>query len=715
MGNTVSNSALFTAILGAALTYAIYSKFSTKKGANKSLHKKNITNESLSIYNKSNKPVYVTNPDETTEIKYSKTGVASMKAKTLIETFKKAVQMHSSHPALRYQVDGKWKDITYKQYYEGCMKVARSLVALGMEVNQSVNIIGFNSYQWFFGNMGAIFAGGKCAGIYTTNLSAASRYIVEHSDGAVVLVEDEKQLAKFLDFKDEVKTLKAIVQWSGTIPEHVKNSKSRVPVLTWDEFLAAGENEKEKNDIEVAKRMHNITPGTCASLIYTSGTTGNPKAVMISHDNINFTVNSSLNSLNNYGRVAPEERLVSYLPLSHIAAQLLDVYIPIVTTAEGQFPTTVYFARPDALKGTLKDTLVDVQPTAFFGVPRVWEKMQEAMIAKGKNGSFIVKQLGSFAKSIGGEYYANSQIGGSGDKPAMFDIVDSIVFKKVHAALGFLKCRNFFTGAAPISLDTLKYFGSLNIHVMELYGMSELTGPCTFCKHHYFKAGSIGAAIDGVEIKIDHVDGRDKAGEGEICIRSRGNMMGYMKEPLKTRETIDDEGFLHSGDVGRVDEDGLYYITGRIKELIITAGGENVAPVPIEDEIKGFLPAVSNAIVIGDRRKFLSVLLTLKTDTDQSGDKSSGKLVGAASEVCAAKTVEEAIKSKEFNDYLQKGIDKYNKGAVSAAQKVSKFCVLKEEFTIGGGELTSTLKVKRNIVNQKHAASIESIYAGSQE
>jgi len=247
--------------------------------------------------------------------------------------------------------------------------------------------------------------------------------------------------------------------------------------------------------------------------------------------------------------------------------------------------------------------------------------------------------------------------------------------------------------------------------VLELYGMSECTGPMTVSFSDYFKVGSCGPAIPGCELKIDHVEGRDKKGEGEICYRGRHIMLGYMKEPAKTREAIDPQGFLHSGDVGRIDEHGLLYITGRIKELIIGAGGENIAPVPVEDSIKAVLPAISNAMMIGDRQKYNNVLITLKTEVDDKGD-STNKLTGAALKVSdASTTVEQAIKDEKWRAYIQKGLDTANRQAASNAQTVQKFIILPIDFSVSGGELTPTLKLKRNFVCEKYRTEIARLYA----
>jgi long-chain-fatty-acid--CoA ligase ACSBG len=289
--------------------------------------------------------------------------------------------------------------------------------------------------------------------------------------------------------------------------------------------------------------------------------------------------------------------------------------------------------------------------------------------------------------------------------------VKSLMFSKVAAGLGLDRAKQLFTGAAPIGQDTLRYFGALQLPVMELYGMSECTGPQTLSLVNYFKAGACGVSLPGTEIKIDHVAGRDREGEGEICFRGRHIMLGYMHNEAKTRETIDDLGFLHSGDVGRVGSDGLLYITGRIKELIITAGGENIAPVPIEDIVKTNCPALSCVMMVGDQRKYNVCLVTLKTTPTADGGFTNQLTNEALAVSPGVTTVEEACACPVWTEYITAGIKATNAVAVSNAQKIQKFKVLPVDFSVAGNELTPTLKLKRSTVSTKYASEIEKLYA----
>eukprot|EP00164_Ancoracysta_twista_P000264 GFYU01000373.1.p1 GENE.GFYU01000373.1~~GFYU01000373.1.p1 ORF type:complete len:733 (-),score=291.21 GFYU01000373.1:191-2323(-) len=646
----------------------------------------------------------VIKPDGEMEILRSKTGVASLEPTTVMTVFKRATEASSNQPALKWEENGVWKQYTWLEYYNQVMTCARAFVALGLKPFQSVNIIGFNSREWFIANMGAIAAGGKAAGIYTTNGTDACKYITEHSEAAIVVVEDKDQLDKYIQIRDQLPLLQAIIMYRGEVPAGV-NVSGKVPVYSWEEFMGKADSvPQSKIDQLIAAQR----PGHCCTLIYTSGTTGPPKAVMISHDNLTWVARSMMGMLPDFGE--GQEHCVSYLPLSHIAAQLADIHLPMSFTAFKPGCATVWFARPDALKGTLGETLKAVRPTLFFGVPRVWEKIEEKMKAIGAKTTGVLKTVSTWAKSQGHDAFVHEQTGEDGEKNMMFAVANGVILNKVKKAMGLDRCRLCLTGAAPITKDTLNYFGSLFVTINELYGMSECTGPQCVSVHGARRIGSCGHIIPSAEMKLEHVKGRDREGEGEICYRGRHVMMGYMKNEAKTRESIDEDGWLHSGDVGRVDEYGLLYITGRIKELIITAGGENVAPVPVEDAIKSNCPGLSNVMMVGDKRKYNVALVTLKTKQLDDGSFSD-QLIGEATSVGTATTVSEAKQDKSWETYITNGIAAYNKTAVSNAAKVQKFRILDTDFSVNGGELTATMKLRREIVSQKYASVIDGLYA----
>ncbi|XP_008292383.1 long-chain-fatty-acid--CoA ligase ACSBG2-like [Stegastes partitus] len=634
--------------------------------------------------------------DQAVRLRMEGSGPGSETPITIHQLFLEAVDKCEDHPALISKENGQAVTLTYRQYYEQCRAAAKSFLKLGLERYHGVGILGFNSPEWFISDIGCILAGGLAAGIYTTNSPEACQYVAANCEANVLVVENQKQLQKILQVRDHLPHLKAIVQYKGELQQKAPN------LYTWAEFMKLGEDvPNEQLDAVISSLRAN----ECCTLIYTSGTTGTPKGVMLSHDNMTWTASMASKLLN---KNIDKEVLVSYLPLSHVAAQMIDIWVSMSLGA------TTYFADPDALKGTLVNTLKEARPTFFLGVPRVWEKMQERMKAVGAKGSPMRKRVADWAKSIGLQY-TYSAMNGENLVPWGFMLANNLVFKKVRAALGLDRCKLCFTGAAPITKDTLEYFMSLNIPVMELYGMSESSGPHTVSIDEY-RITSCGKVMPGCKTKLENPDAD---GNGEICFWGRHVFMGYLNMADKTTEALDEDGWLHSGDLGRHDEHDFLYITGRIKELIITAGGENIPPVPIEDAVKAEVPIISNAMLIGDKLKFLSMMLTLKCVMDDNGEPTD-ELTPEALDFCiqngiAATKVSEIIANKEPAVYkaIQEGMERVNARSTSNAQKVQKWVILERDFSVTGGELGPTMKLRRPIVVKMYQDRIDEMYAAA--
>ena len=566
----------------------------------------------------------------------------------------------------------KWQSWTFGQYYEECRTVARAMMALGLQPYDGVNVFGFNSPEWLMGEMGAIMAGGIAAGIYPTDMPDQVVYKSKHSSSSIAVVENEAKLKVFADNISSLPKLKAVIVWAAETPSKLADFNG-VKVVTWSKLADIA---KTVTDADLDKRIESLKPGNVCAYIYTSGTTGNPKAVMISHDNIIFSSTCTLYHLQFLAKSAGmQERVLSFLPLSHVAGMMMDIVIPMVLGAKRPGYMSVYFARPYDLKmSSIGDRLRTVQPTMFLGVPRVWEKIAEKMKAVGKSTTGLKKTLATWAKAKGLEHARNCQMGGSGAKPAFYSLADKIVLSKVKSALGLNKCKFGFTGAAPITTETLEYFGQLGIQINEVYGMSECTGTTSASTDAAHVWGSCGWATAGVELKIfkegpgknveapyaQDLHNPTEDEQGEVCFRGRHIMMGYMANPdlgadhvkeinAKNAEAIDSEGWLHSGDKGCMDARGLLRITGRYKELIIGAGGENIAPVPIEDNVKKLCPAVSNIMMVGDKRKFNVAIVTLKakgaTGELPGGDDLDGDALGLVEGVT---TISQACKNPAF-------------------------------------------------------------------
>lgn len=728
-------------------------------GANQAVMKKAPTAEEQADrygnYDEAKGPFWTTDRSQGKEPVLSKAGQGAQEPMTIIDFFKKTCKNKGAKAALCVErplpkLDGKkwppalplgeWKTWSFTQYYDDVILASKALIALGLERGDGVSIFGFNAPEWFMGQMSAIFAGGIAAGIYPSDTPEQVCFKARHSHAAIAVCETEKQAAMFRKFAAEGKLphLKAIIIWDFENPSETKNEDDNdtVTEVHWSNLKTfADKVTDEQLDAVIAETK----PSSVCAYIYTSGTTGNPKAVMITHDNVTFVAGAVLNNSGDLNKKAEQERVISYLPLSHVAGMMLDITCPI-STPDSPAWTTTYFARPYDLKaGSIGDRLRAVRPTLFLGVPRVWEKISEKMKAKGAETTGLKKTIATFAKKKGLAHAQELQMGGKGKKPMFHGIANTVVLSKVADALGLDKVKLALTGAAPIAVETLEYFGALGIHVNECYGMSESTGATSWSSNEAHVWGSCGWQLPSTEVKCFKVVGKTKTEvpaakdlfhpseeeQGELCFRGRHIMAGYMANPdlgeehvaeitKKNEDAIDEEGWLHSGDKGCIDARGMIRITGRYKELIITAGGENVAPVPIEDELKANCPMISNAMMVGDQRKYNVVLLTLKAEG------ASGELPGnenldaaAASFDAAIKTIPDACCSKKYITAIEDAIKKTNKSDAvpSNACKIQKFTILSRDFSSATGELTPTLKTKRSVVAKMHSELLDRMYS----
>jgi long-subunit acyl-CoA synthetase (AMP-forming) len=584
----------------------------------------------------------------------------------VMDVLEKTVRTHGPKAALRVKRNGAWKTTTWNEYRHQVRQVARALIALGTPPGRGVCIIGYNCPEWYFADVGAIYAGAVPAGIYTTSSPEQCEYITNHCEASVVFVENQEQLSKFLAVRPRLPTLKALVLMQG--------ESNQAGVYSWTKFLELGLNTPET---ELDKRIAAQNPDAMATLIYTSGTTGTPKGVMLSHDNLTWTSQVAIGLIGGN----PDDEVISYLPLSHIAEQVASLHGPMA------FGACVSFAESMEKLG---DGLREVRPHYFLAVPRVWEKIQEKIMAAGAKNPPLKKKIAAWARKQGlaGGYAEQRKEG----KPFTYAIANALVFKKVRAQLGLDRARIAVTSAAPISRDTLEFFLSLGVPICEVYGMSECTGPATASLPDKYHTGKAGYVLPGAELKI--------AEDGEVCMRGRHVFKGYFKDSTATAETLDKDGWLHSGDIGNLDAEGFLQITDRKKDLIITAGGENVAPALVEGYLKG-IPVVSQAVVLGDRQRYLTVLLTLNPDRIKIDAEACGS---------GASDPETAAKDEKFLAFLQRQIDKVNE-RLARVQAVKKFRVIPKEFSIEGGELTPTMKVKRKVVTEKYKSEIDQLYS----
>lgn len=644
---------------------------------------------------------WISNVDEELPIPMQAEGYASIRPCTLVDLLQNAKDQEPQQEALKVKRAGKWVSWSYAEYYEQAYCFARAMVSTGITNRKCINIIGFNSPEWAISFLGAAISDCVPVGVYTTSGPEAVQYISNHSEAELIVVQDEELLHLYMHAIHLMPTIKTLVVYMPkTDLNHYRNSHPQV--LSWDDFMARGTFEFD-NEVQVRSRA--ITPNRVASIIYTSGTTGPPKGVLLSHDNYTWTAAVMIEAS---GIREKNEQSVSYLPLSHVAAQVTDIVGCLYSKA------CINFADDKALQGTLGDTLKEVRPTFFLGVPRVYEKIEEKIKAVGAQSGWFKTKIATWAKDIG--YRATVAHLDHKPMPWGYCLAKTVVFQKIREAIGLERAKSCSVSAAPVSRSTIDYFASLNITLLNVYGMSESTGPMTTAYMHNFSLYSAGSAFPSATLAILDEQGKSQPRgiRGEICYKGRNKFMGYFKDPNATRACVDPNGFLHSGDEGYLDERGFLFITGRYKELIITAGGENIPPVLIEQGIRACSKLISNVFVVGEGKKFLGALITLKCEPDQNGlptQKLAGDLKGILTEIgSAAQTIDQAIEDPRIFAEVDRAVSLANFQSISRAQHVRKWTFIPGDFSIAGGELTPTMKVRRKIVNEKYRGEIERLY-----
>jgi len=582
----------------------------------------------------------------------------------LFETAKR----RGERPAYHVKQGGEWRPTSWTTYAEEIKAAGKALMALGLKPGGTVSILGFNRPEWVIMDVAAMAVGGAAAGVYTTCSAPEVQYIVDHAESLVVLVENEHQFEKVQSQRASLPRVEHVVGMKG--------AELGDGALSWEEFMARGQGV---SDEEFFARLHALEPDALATLIYTSGTTGPPKGVMLTHDNLAWTA-QTLNSLIHNGE---DDCVLSYLPLSHIAEQMLTIHGPIVAGS------SVYFAES---LDKVAENLKEVQPTLVFGVPRIWEKFHAGVSEKLAAATGLKKSLVEWVRRVASRKLEIENRGGKmGPLLALqYKFASKLVLSKLKPALGLGRARFCVSGAAPISKEVLEFFASLDILICEVYGQSEDTGPTTINLPGKTRLGTVGGLIPGIEVKI--------ADDGEILVRGRNVFKGYFKDPESTRETLVD-GWLCSGDLGEL-KDGFLSITGRKKEIIITAGGKNIAPKNIEAALKSSR-LVAEAVVIGDRRKYLTALIALDEEATRNYLAERGEVDGVPYH-----------QNDMVRAAVQAAVDEVNK-ELAQVEQVKKFTILSRNLTIEHGELTPTLKIKRKVVNSNFAEQIESMYEGA--
>jgi long-chain acyl-CoA synthetase len=585
---------------------------------------------------------------------------------TVHELVEETCRAEPRKEAYRFRQNGSWRGITWAEARERVAEFGRALMAHGAAKGDRIGVLSVTSIEWVLADLGIVSSGCVTVGIYPNNTAADCKYILDHAEIAILLLEDDSQLEKILSIRDQLPALETIVNIHG-------RSDSALGILSWDEFIAGAAKRTEE---ERLARARSIEADDLASLVYTSGTTGVPKGAMITHRNLVFSAWSAGGAIYH----EPDFIVLIFLPLAHVFARML-VY------------ASMYNATTAAIDGDIHavaQLLVEVRPHYVPCVPRVFEKAHDRIQATVREAGGLKAKL--FAWSIGIGHRASRLEQAGEPVPAWLalrrKIADVLVFKKIRAFFGG-RLVFAISGSAPLDIDIAKFFHACGILILEGIGMTENTSFSNVNRIDNNRFGTVGPAGRGVEIKISD--------DGEVLIRAPNVMAGYYKDEQATRETIVD-GWLHTGDIGEL-EDGFLKITDRKKDLIITAGGKNVAPQYVERVLKTS-PYISQAAAYGDRRKYITALLTLDADVILPWARENG---------LGDKTYEQLAAEPAVRRLITVEVERLN-GQLARYETIKRFWIVPGDFSVDGGEMTPTMKLKRRVVVEKYRAELDALY-----
>jgi long-chain acyl-CoA synthetase len=586
-------------------------------------------------------------------------------SQTIADLLPRAAEMYGPQVAVKYKEGEQWVSRTFEEVREIVRPLAMGLVELGVEKGDRVSILGNTRPEWTYFDFAALSIGATVVPIYQTNSPEECRYVLENSDSKVVVVEDAEQLAKVRQVREQLPRLEQIVLMTGTAED----------ALAMEDVAGKGADAAA----EAWERLYSsVSPADICTFIYTSGTTGPPKGCVISHGNYR----SMLDMVNEVSVIEDEDLAYLYLPLAHSFALLIQLGTFDLGTA------LAYWER-DPLK--ILPNLAELKPTYFPSVPRIFEKIYTAANSGMEKEGGLKKAIFGWAIEVGEKM---REVERSGRRPGFllqrqYAFADKQVLSKIRNLFGG-RIRLAVSGAAPINPEILRFFDAAGVLVLEGWGMTETSTAATISTPEDFKVGTIGKPFPGCEVKI--------AEDGEILVKGPNVFQGYHKNPEATAETIVD-GWLHTGDIGEIDPDGFIKITGRKKDIIITAGGKNITPANLEAEIKQH-PLVSQCVVVGDRRPYLVALVTLDPE----------EAVAYAKEHGLSEDPAQLAQNPEVKATIEAHVEKINQN-FARVEQVKKISILPHDLSQESGELTPTLKVKRAVVAQKHENAIEQLYA----
>ncbi len=566
--------------------------------------------------------------------------------------------------ALRVKRLGLWTGISWREYSSRVMGLAREIIHLGHQPGDRVAILCENRPEWLIADLAIQTAGGATVGVYTTSSPEQLAYHVNHSGSVGLVLEDAEQLEKWLAVRHACPT----VAWVVVIePEDVEDT------LAWDDVVASGQRRYADDPGPAEQRLAAIQPDDTALFIYTSGTTGDPKGAMLTHANLLWAVDSLADAV----PMGKKDELLSFLPLSHIVERLISVTAPL------KYGYTVSFTEN---LDTVLTNLQEIRPTVFFAVPRIWEKMFSLVELHMKDANIIKRWAYAGAmRAVRG-----TRPGATGNGGVAAAVAHLAVLRFLRLRLGLDRVRVAISGAAPIAPEILSYFRAIGVDVREGYGLTESTGIIAIHRAGG-KLGTVGPAFKGVDIRI--------ADDGEILSRSPGNFKGYHGDPAATAEALQD-GWLHTGDIGELDASGNLSITDRKKDILITAGGKNIAPQKIENQLKSSI-YINDAVVIGDKQRYLVALLVLDEDNITHW---------AMERQLSYSTYTDLALNPEVRELIEAEVERVN-GTLARVETIKKFAILPKRLYHEDGEVTATLKVKRSSLANKYKELIEELYA----
>ena len=596
---------------------------------------------------------------------------------TIPALFWNAVEKRGPKVWMRQKEYGIWRTWTWNQTADAVREIAGGLMSLGFEPGQTASILSNTLIEWVLADLAVLSTGGVSNGIYPTDAASQVQYLCEDSRTTLLFVEDDEQLDKALEVRDQLPLLRKIVVFDMDGLREVDDDG----IISLKKLRALGRDYIAAHPQELLKRSRACKPEDLAILVYTSCTTGKPKGAMHNHHGLVYTVRG-YNTL--VAQDDTDERMC-FLPLCHIAERMGGEYFALYTGSILNF-----VENPE----TVPENVREIAPTVFTAVPRVWEKFYSGvMIALKESGK--LQQL-AYSWGIGvGTQIADKVLAGEPVSTALkvkFTIARWIALNNARKLIGIHRARFCVTGAAPISPELVKWYLALGVPMLEVWGMTETCGASTGVPALRMKPGSIGPAAGYNEVKID-------PDTGEIRVRGPNVFMGYLNQPEKTAETIDADGWLHTGDVGTMDADGYFKITDRMKDIIITAGGKNVTPSELENELK-FSPYVTDAVVIGDKRPYLTVIIMIDQENVEKYAQDNDVPFSNYASLTHATEVQTLIQAE---------IDRVNK-KFARVEQIKKFFLLETQLSAEDEELTPTMKLKRKLVQTKYAPQIEAMY-----